>query len=44
MLTIKEKKALGARIGILIFSYVLGSLIGHVGDKAIEKYILEEEN
>lgn len=40
----KEKKAMGARIGILIFSYVLGAIVGHVGEKAITKYILEEEN
>ena len=40
----KEKKATVARIGILIFSYVLGAVIGQAGEKAIEKYILEEEN
>ena len=44
MLTKKEKKATVARIGILIFSYVLGAIVGQVGEKAITKYILEEEN
>ena len=40
----KEKKATVARIGVLIFCYVLGAIVGQVGEKAIEKYILEEEN
>ena len=44
MLTKKEKKATVARIGVLIFCYVLGAVVGQVGEKAIEKYILEEEN
>ena len=44
MLTKKEKQATGARIAVLIFCYVLGAVVGQVGEKAITKYILEEEN
>ena len=44
MLTKKEKKAMGARVGVLVFSYIMGMLIGQIGEKAITKYILEEEN
>lgn len=44
MLTKKEKQATVARIGVLAFCYALGSFIGKVGEKAITKYILEEEN
>ena len=43
MLTIKEKKAMGARVGVLVFSYIMGMLIGEVGERVITKYILEEE-
>ena len=35
---------MGARVGVLVLSYIMGMLIGEVGERVITKYILEEEN